>query len=103
MIRRPAISPADSFIVATETGILHRLRKANPAKQFLPANRAAVCTYMKVTTLPKVKRALERMEHRITVAPDTAARARLAIERMVSIGGQHPLSPDPTTAEDPGE
>ena len=103
MIRRPAISTADTFIVATETGILHRLQKANPSKRFLPANRAAVCTYMKVTTLPKVKRALLNMEHRITVDPETAARARLAIERMVAIGGQHPLSPDPTTTEDPGE
>jgi quinolinate synthase len=103
MIRRPEISAADTFIVATEEGILHRLRKANPAKRFIPANRAAVCAYMKVTTLPKVRRALQRLEHRITVAPDVAARAKLAIERMVAIGGQQPLSPVPETAEDPGE
>jgi quinolinate synthase len=103
MIRRPGISNADTFIVATETGILHRLRKANPTKRFIAANRAAVCTYMKVTTLPKVRRALQRMEHRITVPPDVAARARLAIERMVAIGGQQPLSPQPETTEDPGE
>ena len=104
MIRRPQISDADTFIVATETGILHRLRKANPEKTFIAANRAAVCTYMKVTTLPKVHRALKRMEHRITVQPDIAARARLAIERMVAIGGNTtPLSPEPETTEDPGE
>jgi quinolinate synthase len=99
MIRRPAQSDADEFIVATEVGILHRLRRENPTKRFFPANRAAVCAYMKVTTLPIVKRSLERMEHRITVPPDVAAKARLAIERMIAIGGQTP----PTPAEDPGE
>ena len=103
MIRRPEISDADTFIIATETGILHRLQKANPTKTFIAANRAAVCAYMKVTTLPKVLRSLERMEHRITVPPAVAARARRAIERMVAIGGQQPLSPEPATSEDPGE
>jgi len=103
MIRRPEISDSDTFIVATETGILHRLQKANPSKRFIAANRGAVCAYMKVTTLPKVVRALERLEHRITVPPDVAARARLAIERMVAIGGQTPLSPVPEHTEDPGE
>jgi quinolinate synthase len=103
MIRRPAISDADEFIVATEVGILHRLRRENPTKRFFPANDRAVCTYMKVTTLPKVLRSLERLEHRITVPPQIAERARRAIERMVAIGGQTPLSPSPATTEDPGE
>ncbi len=111
MIRRPAMSPADEFIVATEVGILHRLRRENPAKRFIPANERAVCAYMKVTTLPKVRDALERLEYRVTVPPEIAARARLAIERMVAIGGgpnapHHPLSPGPVPApadEDPGE
>ena len=98
MIRRPAQSTADEFIVATEVGILHRLRRENPTKRFIPANRAAVCAYMKVTTLPIVKRSLERLEHRITVAPDVAAKARLAIERMVAIG-----APSPAPSQDPGE
>ena len=103
MIRRPAISDADEFIVATEVGILHRLRRENPSKQFFAANERASCAYMKVTTLPKVKRALERLEHRITVPAPIADRARLAIERMIAIGGQHPLSPVPETTADPGE
>ena len=105
MIRRPAISSADEFIVATEVGILHRLRRENPTKTFHAANDAAVCAYMKVTTLPKVLNALRNMEHRITVPPEIAERARLAIERMVGIGGgaQTPLSPAPDAAEDPGE
>jgi hypothetical protein len=50
-----------------------------------------------------VKRALERLEYRITVPKDVADRARLAIERMIAIGGQHPLSPVPESTIDPGE
>ena len=103
MINRPSISDADEYIVATEVGILHRLRRENPTKKFFPASRAAVCAYMKVTTLPKVLNALENMEHRITVVPEIAAKARIAIDRMVSIGGQVPLSPNPGTTVDPGE
>jgi quinolinate synthase len=98
MIRRPSQSAADEFIIATEVGILHRLRRENPTKRFFPANREAVCAYMKVTTLPAVRDALEHMQHRITVDPATAERARLAIERMVSIGGT-----PPPRAPDPGE
>ena len=103
MIKRPALSAASEFIVATEVGILHRLRRENPSKRFVAANERASCAYMKVTTLPKVKRALERLEHRITVPEEIAGRARLAIERMIAIGGQHPLSPVPETTVDPGE
>jgi len=102
MIKRPAISGADEFIVATEVGILHRLRKENPGKTFFAANDRASCAYMKVTTLPKVLRSLERLQHRITVPDDIAARARLAIERMVSLGGSSP-APLMPGASDPGE
>jgi quinolinate synthase len=103
MIKRPAMSEATEFIVATEVGILHRLRRENPAKRFVAANERASCAYMKVTTLPKVKRALERLEYRITVPSDVANRARRAIERMIAIGGQSPLSPVPDSTIDPGE
>jgi quinolinate synthase len=102
MIRRPAESDADEFIVATEVGILHRLRRENPTKRFIAASDGAVCAYMKVTTLPRVRDALERMQHHITVPADIAAKARLAIERMVAIGGNTALSPVPSTP-DPGE
>jgi quinolinate synthase len=104
MIKRPAKSSADEFIVATEVGILHRLRRENPSKRFFAANERASCAYMKVTTLPKVRASLELLQHRITVDPDVAARARLAIERMVSIGGgaTQPLSPA-ANGVDPGE
>ncbi len=103
MINRPKISDADDFIVATEVGILHRLRRENPTKRFYPASDLAVCAYMKVTTLPKVQRSLELMQHQITVAPAIAAKARKAIERMIAIGGQRPLSMKPETTADPGE
>jgi quinolinate synthase len=103
MIRHPAQSRAPEYIVATEVGILHRLRRENPKKKFYAASDLAQCAYMKVTTLPKVLASLEHLQHHITVPPDVAARARTAIERMVAIGGQRPLSPAPDTAEDPGE
>jgi len=104
MIKRPALSDADEFIVATEVGILHRLRRENPSKRFYAANERASCAYMKVTTLPKVLTALERTQHRITVPAEVASRARLAIERMIAIGGaaKQPLSPVPEGV-DPGE
>jgi quinolinate synthase len=103
MINRPKISDAEDFIVATEVGILHRLQRENPAKRFYPASDLAVCAFMKVTTLPKVLRSLERLEHHITVDSATADRARTAIERMIAIGGQRPLSLKPETTVDPGE
>src|SRR5205823_2173726 len=87
MIKRPAHSDANEFIVATEVGILHRLRRENPGKRFFAANERASCAYMKVTTLPKVRDAILRNQHRITVPAAVAERARLAIERMVAIGG----------------
>src|SRR5437764_5234409 len=99
MIKRPALSGADEFIVATEVGILHRLRRENPSKRLYAANERASCAYMKVTTLPKVLRSLELDQFRITVPPETARRARRAIERMVANGGKTPLSPVPAASE----
>ncbi|WP_439643030.1 quinolinate synthase NadA [Gemmatimonas sp.] len=101
MIKRPSQTTQDTFIVATEIGILHRLRRENPTKHFIAANDRAQCSYMKVTTLPKVRDALLYMQHRITVPEDMAARARTAIARMVSIGGNAGVSP--FGPEDPGE
>jgi quinolinate synthase len=79
-------SPKQRFLVATETGILHRLAKEAPGKTFEPVREDAVCRFMKVTTLEKVRDSLREMKHRIAVDEDTAERARLAIERMVAIG-----------------
>ena len=105
MIRRPAASNKQEFIVATEIGILHRLRRENPTKKFYPASERAACAYMKVTTLPKVLRSLQILQHPITVPGHIAAKARRAIERMVAIGGKGgpALSPTPAPTFDPGE
>ena len=85
MVRRAAASPASTFIVATEVGILHRMREHSPGKRFLAASEAAVCPYMKKITLEKVARSLERMAPRVTVDPVIAAQAKGAIDRMLAI------------------
>jgi quinolinate synthase len=85
MVRRAVESPASTFIVATEVGILHRMERFAPGKRFLPASREAVCQYMKKITPEKIARALETMEPRITVEPRIADRARQAIERMLAV------------------
>ncbi len=85
MVRHAAASPASTFIVATEVGILHRMEKMAPSKRFLPATPGAVCPFMKMITLPKVVAALETLSPRVTVAPDIAARARRAIDRMLAV------------------
>ena len=73
-------------IVATETGMLHPLRQAAPDVDFIAANEAASCRYMKMITLPKLRDALRDGVHEVKVAPEIAERARVPIERMVAIG-----------------
>ena len=87
MVRRAVESPASTFVVATELGILHRMARFAPSKRFVPASREAICPYMKRITLEKVASALERMQPRVTVPPAIAARARLAIDRMIAVSG----------------
>jgi quinolinate synthase len=79
-------SEAREFIVATETGMLHPLAKDNPDKEFIPANRAAACKYMKMITLPKLRDALRDLRPLVKVDPALAERARVPIDRMVAIG-----------------
>ncbi|MBA3530463.1 MAG: quinolinate synthase NadA [Ardenticatenales bacterium] len=86
MIQFAESSAASEFIVATEIGILHRMQKANPGKLFIPLREDASCRYMKMITLEKVYHSLRDLTFEVTVNPDTAAKARLAIERMVAIG-----------------
>ena len=85
MVRRATTSPASTFIVATEVGILHRMQQLAPQKQFFPASEAAICQYMKLITLEKVASSLERMAPRVVVEPSVAARARRAIDRMLAV------------------
>jgi quinolinate synthase len=72
-------------IVATETGMLHPLRQAAPDVQFIAANEAAHCRYMKMITLPKLRDALRDDVHEVKVAAEIADRARVPIQRMVEI------------------
>src|SRR5256885_3296813 len=85
MVRRARESSADKFLVATETGILHRMRKENPDKMFLPVKDDAVCQYMKTITLEKVANSLRNMVHEVKVPDETAEKARLAIQRMLQL------------------
>jgi quinolinate synthase len=86
MLTHARQSDADTFVVATETGMLHPLAAENPGKTFVPANPAAVCQFMKMITLPKLRDSLRDPErHVVKVDRATAERARVPIERMVSI------------------
>lgn len=85
MVQHSRASEASVHIVGTETGMLHRLRKENPDKEFIPLREDAVCEYMKTITVPKLYRSLRDLEYTVTVPSHIASRARLAIERMVEI------------------
>src|SRR5436309_13631678 len=86
MMRRARVAPARRFVVATETGVLHRLRRENPGKEFVAAREGAECRYMKQITLENLRDSLRHLQYEVTVAPDVAARARRAIDRMLAIG-----------------
>lgn len=83
MVREAPKSQAREIIVATEVGILHRLRKENPDKNFYPAREKAICRNMKKINLKKVYKALLLEEPEVTVEPELAERARAAINQMV--------------------
>ena len=85
MIKFASSSPARRFAVATEVGILHRMRKDNPGKEFIPVKRDAVCKYMKRITLEKVFHSLADEVFEVKVPHDVAAKARLAIDRMLAL------------------
>lgn len=81
-------SKAKEFIIATEMGMLYKLKKQNPAKIFHLATSHLVCPSMKLTTLGWVAHSLETMTHIITVPKDIAKRAKKALQRMVKITGE---------------
>jgi quinolinate synthase len=85
MINFAKESPKNRFLVATETGIIHRLNKEAPGKRFEAVSERAICKYMKMITLEKLRDSLRDWKHVVTVEPEIAERARGAIERMVAI------------------
>jgi quinolinate synthase len=78
-------APGTTAIVATETGMLHPLRQAAPDVEFIAANEAASCRYMKMITLPKLRDCLRDLSGEVKVSAEIAERARVPIERMVAI------------------
>ncbi len=85
MLDRAQESDAGEFVVATETGILHRLQKDNPGKKFYPANEESVCDYMKMITLENLHDALRYNQYEVKVPESVAKKAFVPIERMLKI------------------
>jgi quinolinate synthase len=85
MIRHIGESSARDFAVGTELGILHRLNKGFPEKNFYPVNPNAVCSFMKTITLDRVLRSLETMAPQVRVPEEIARKARRAIDRMLEL------------------
>ncbi len=85
MVTEARVTPKQEIILATEAGIIYRLKKENPDKDFYPAKESALCPNMKKIDLPKVLASLEKMVYEIRVAPEISQRARGAIERMVKL------------------
>ena len=86
MMKHARSSTNNEFVVATETGILYRMQKENQDKNFIPLKNDAVCKYMKMITIEKVYNSLLNNVYKVRVPRKIADNARLAIERMLSIG-----------------
>lgn len=86
MMKHARSSANNEFVVATETGILYRMQKENQNKNFIPLKNDAVCKYMKMITIEKVYNSLLNNVYKVRVPRKIADNARLAIERMLSIG-----------------
>jgi quinolinate synthase len=85
MLRFAKESQATSFIVATEEGIIHTLKKQNPGKEFFCVTERAICPNMKKITLEKVLWSLEDMEHKITVPEEIRVKAKASLDRMLGV------------------
>jgi quinolinate synthase len=86
MLEAARATRASAVLVATETGMLHQLRKANPAVSFEPVNPHATCHYMKMITAEALERCLLSGQTEVHVDPSVAARARRAVESMIAVG-----------------
>lgn len=85
-------SPASRLIIGTEEGMLYKLRRENPTKEFILPTQRLICPTMKMTKLASLVRSLERMEYQITVPEPIAARAKEALERMLALTGEPPMA-----------
>jgi quinolinate synthase len=91
MLDQARRTTAKQVLVATEIGMLHQLRRANPVTDFQPVNPRAACPYMKMSTPEKLLRSLREGRDEVTVDPQIAARARAAVEAMVALGTPSPV------------
>jgi quinolinate synthase len=78
-------SEIKDFIIGTEIGIIHRLRRENPEKRFLPASEQAICPNMKLITLEKVLWSLEEMQYPVEVPKEVAKKAGGALDKMLTL------------------
>jgi len=85
MCRYASREDVSQIIVGTELGIIHRLKKENPGKEFIPASKGAVCPNMKLITLEKVLWSLEEMTPQVRVPENIRLKARAAVDRMLSV------------------
>lgn len=85
MLQRAEESEAEEFVVATETGILHRMKKNNPQKKFYAANEDSVCDYMKMITLDNLRDALKHKQFEVKVPEELAEKAKIPIDRMLQV------------------
>ena len=85
-----AKSPADTFIIGTEVGIIFKLKKDHPAKRFIMPTEQFVCQTMKMTTLGWVAHALETGEHAIEIPEAVRRRAETTLKRMMEVSKDHP-------------
>ncbi|MFO7773971.1 MAG: quinolinate synthase NadA [Dehalococcoidia bacterium] len=88
MCRYARRDEVEEMIVGTEIGIIHRLRKENPGKRFIPVSEQAVCPNMKLITLEKVLWSLEEMSPEVKVPEEIRLRAKAAVDKMLEIGGK---------------
>jgi quinolinate synthase len=85
MMKEARISHNSQFIVATETGMLYRMKLENPEKEFIPIKNDAVCKYMKKITVEKVYNSLVNESYEVKVPKKIAEKARVPIQRMLNI------------------
>jgi quinolinate synthase len=91
MLEAARTSTAPSVLVATETGMLHQLRVANPRVRWIPVNAKAECRYMKMTTPEVLLRCLRTGTSEVHVDPEIARRARRSVEGMIAVGNPSPV------------
>lgn len=87
MVKYVNETPGKEFIIGTELGIIYRMKRENPEKQFYVPTDQFICANMKLTTLGWLARSLEKMVYKIEVPEDIAVKARKSLERMLKVTG----------------